>query len=57
MNIFSGATHSDDSLAEAQRTSAAVLGLVLRLVVAQGVVLQDDPAVLPAVDVVCPLEM
>lgn len=54
--IFS-CTHSDDSLAEAQRASATVLGLVLRFVVTQGVVLQDDPAVLPSMDIVCPLEM
>lgn len=53
---ISSCTHSDDSLAEAERTSAAVLGLVLRFVVAQGVVFQDDPAVLPAMDIICPLE-
>lgn len=57
MSVISSSTHGDDSLAEAEGTSAAVLGLVLGLVVAQGVVLQDDPAVLPAVDVVGPLEM
>lgn len=56
VSIFSR-THSDDGLAEAQRASAAVLGLVLRFVVAQGVVFKDDPAVLPSVDIVCPLEM
>lgn len=56
VNIFS-CTHSNDSLAEAERTPAAVLSLVLRFVVAQGVVFQHDPAVLPSMDVICPLEM
>lgn len=56
VSIFT-CTHSDDSLAEAERTPAAVLSLVLRFVVAQGVVFQDDPAVLPSMDIICPLEM
>lgn len=50
-------THSDDSLAETQGPSAAKLSLVLRLVVAQSVVLQNHPAILPAVDVVGPLQI
>lgn len=52
----SRSTHSDDGLAEAEGTPAAVLGLILRLVVAQRVVLQDHPTVLPTVDVIGPLK-
>lgn len=50
-------SYRDDGFAEAQRAPAAVLPLVLRLVITQSVVLQHDPAILPAVDVVCPLWM
>lgn len=49
-------THSNDSFAKAEGTPAAVLRLILRLVVAQCVVLQNHPTVLPSMDVVCPLK-
>lgn len=48
-------THSDNGFAEAEGTPAAVLGLILRLVVAQCVVFEDHPTVLPSMDVICPL--
>lgn len=49
-------THSNYSFGQAEGTTAAILGLILRLVVAQGVVLQHHPTVLPSMDVICPLE-
>lgn len=48
-------THCDDSLAEAQRPPAAVFPLILRLVIAQSIVFQHDPSVLPSMYVVRPL--
>lgn len=48
-------TYCDDSFAEAQRAPAAVFPFILRLVVAQGVIFQHDPSVLPSVYVVRPL--
>lgn len=50
-------THSNNSFAEAERTTAAIFSLILRFVVAQGVVFQDYPSVLPSMDVICPLKM
>lgn len=49
-------THSNNSFAKAEGTPTAILRLILRLVVAQCVVLQSHPTVLPAMDVVCPLK-
>lgn len=49
-------TYSNDGFAKAEGTTTAVLSLILRLVVAQGVVFQDHPTVLPSMDVICPLK-
>lgn len=49
-------THSNNSFAKAEGTTTAILCLILRLVVAQGVVFQDHPTVLPSMDVICPLK-
>ena len=49
-------TYGDHSFSEAEGAPTAVLGLVLRLVVAKRVVFQHHPTVLPSMDVVCPLE-
>lgn len=50
-------TYSNNSFAKAQGSTAAVLRLILGLVVAQSVIFQYNPTVLPAVDVVCPLKI
>lgn len=54
--IARNGTHSNNSFAKAEGTPTAILGLILRLVVAQCVVFQHHPTVLPAMDVVCPLK-
>ena len=46
-------THSNNSFGKAEGTTAAILGLILRLVVAQGVVVQHHPTILRSMDVVC----
>lgn len=48
-------SYRDDGFAEAQWAPAPILPLVLRLVITQSVILQHNPAILPAMDVVCPL--
>lgn len=48
-------TYRDDSFTEAQRAPAAVFPFILRLVVAQRIIFQHDPSVLPSVYVICPL--
>lgn len=49
-------TYCDDSLAEAQRPPATIFPFILRLVVAQSIIFQHDPSVLPSMYVVCPLQ-
>lgn len=48
--------YRDDCLAEAEGAAAAKLALMLRLIVAQGVLPQHHPPVLPAMNVVGPLQ-
>lgn len=47
--------YRDDSLAEAEGPTAAKLAFMLRLIVAEGILPQHHPPVLPAMNVVGPL--